>query len=228
MQMVSMEMRERAIEVYRMLERTYPNAGSTVNYSSPFQLLIVSIIGARATDESVNRISPSLFRKYPTPEAFADADYDTLVEELHDVGLADVKAKYVIASSRLIAEEFVGQVPCSMHELLELPGVGRKVANMVLGHVCGQPSMIVDTHVARVSYRLGFTDSTNPAVAERELKAILPPEYWTHWNHLMIAHGRAICTARIPKHAICPVLQLCPYGLRAMAEREEQPVRRAA
>lgn len=221
------DLQERAVEIYRILERTYPNAAATVNYSTPFELLIVSIIGARATDESVNRTSPKLFRKYPTPEAFANADYDMLVEELHDVGLADVKAKYVIETSRIITEKYGDQVPCSMHELLELPGVGRKIANMVMGHACSEPAMIVDTHVARVSYRLGLTDSTNPTVVERELKAALPPEYWTHWNHLMIAHGRAICTAKNPKHAICPVLQLCPYGLQEMAKQTES-LRRAA
>jgi endonuclease III len=219
--MLMEDARERAIEIFRILDRTYPNASSTVDYSTPFELLIVSIIGARATDESVNRISPRLFAKHPTPEAFAGADYDTLVQELHDVGLAEPKAKYVIETSRIISRAFHGEVPCSMHELLELPGVGRKIANMVLGHVCGEPAMIVDTHVARVSYRLGLTDSTNPTTAEREMKAILPPQYWTHWNHLMIAHGRSICTARDPKHGICPVLQLCPCGLRVMARQRE-------
>lgn len=204
---------ERAIAIFNILDETYQNAGPTIDFSNPFELLIASMIGARATDESVNRTTAVLFPKYPTPEALASADYATLVEEIHDVGLADVKARHVIETSRLLVEKHGGRVPCSMEALLELPGVGRKIANMVLGNACGQPAMIVDTHVARVSERLGLTHGGNPAIAERELKAILPQECWTRWNFLMIAHGRRICTARNPKCPICPVLDLCPCGL---------------
>lgn len=207
----------RAVEVFNILDLSYPNAGPTINFSNDFELLIASMVGARATDESVNRTTALLFRKYPTPRALAQADYGTLVDELHDVGLAEPKARYVIQTSRILLERHGGAVPCSMSELLELPGVGRKIASMVLGNACGQPAMIVDTHVNRVSYRLGLTSSTNPAIAERQLKDVLPEQCWTRWNFLIIAHGRAICTARNPKHAICPVLELCPTGLAALS-----------
>lgn len=210
--------RERAIEIFNTLDRTCPNAGPTINFSNSFELLIASMIGARATDESVNRTTRLLFRKYPTPQALALADYETLVEEIHDVGLAEPKARYIIQTSRILVEQCGGRVPCSMSELLELPGVGRKIASMVLGNACGQPAMIVDTHVARVSRRLGLTTSDNPAIAERQLKAVLPEECWTRWNFLMIAHGRAICTARSPKHDICPVLDRCPTGLATLSQ----------
>ena len=212
------EVQERAIEIFNILDREYPNAGPTINFSNPFELLIASMIGARATDESVNRTTKFLFKKYPTPKNLAVADYDTLVEEIHDVGLADVKAHYIIETSKLLLEKHGGQVPCSMKELTDLPGVGRKIANMVLGNACGQPAMIVDTHVNRVSLRLRLTTSANPTIAERELKQVLPEECWTRWNFLMIAHGRRICVARNPKCSICPVLRLCPYGTRRMMD----------
>lgn len=206
------EVKDRAVAIFNILDGTYPDAGPTIHYSDPFQLLIASILGARATDESVNRITPFLFSKYQGPEEFARADYDILLEEIHDVGLAEAKAGYIIESSRLLLERHNGHVPCSLDELIALPGVGRKIANMVLGNVCGQPAMIVDTHVNRVSHRLGLMSSTNPTIAERQLTAVLPSECWTRWNHLVIAHGRKICVAKNPRCAICPVLHLCPYG----------------
>ncbi len=211
--------RERAIEIFHILDREYPGVGPTINFSNPFELLIASMIGARATDESVNRTTKSLFRKYPDPQALARADYETLVDELRNVGLAEPKARYVIEASRILLDRHDGKVPCSMSELLELPGVGRKIASMVLGNACGQPAMIVDTHVNRVSNRLGLTTSTNPAIAERQLKEVLPEQYWTRWNFLMIAHGRAICTARNPRHDVCVVLHLCPTGQAALRTR---------
>jgi endonuclease-3 len=210
------DLRQRTIEIFNILDAFYPGAGPTINFSNPFELLIASIIGARATDESVNRTTARLFMRYPGPAELASADYATLVDELHDAGLAEVKAGYLIKTSRILLERYLGQVPCSMPELLELPGVGRKIANMVLGNACGQPAMIVDTHVNRVSNRLGLTHSANPAIVERELKQVLPDEYWTRWNFLMIAHGRHICTARNPRCAGCPVLALCPYGQTRM------------
>lgn len=149
------DVKARAIEIYNILDRTYPNAGPTINFSNPFELIVASIIGARATDESVNRVTKTLFTKYPDPERLAAADYDTLAQEIHDVGLADVKAKYLIATSRILIEKHHGTVPCSMNELTELPGVGRKIANMVLGNACGKPAMIVDTHVNRVFTEIG-------------------------------------------------------------------------
>ncbi|MHB0913227.1 MAG: endonuclease III [Armatimonadota bacterium] len=208
-----MQERDRAVRIFDILEMTYPGAGPTINFSNPFELLVAAILGARATDESVNRTTAHLFAEYPGPAELARADYDALVREIHDVGLAEPKARYLIETAAILLEEYGGRVPCSMDDLLGLPGVGRKVANMVLGAGCGVPAMIVDTHVNRVSHRLGLTTSTNPAIAERELKEVLPEDRWTRWNFLMIAHGRRTCTARNPKHMECPVLRLCPYGL---------------
>lgn len=212
--MALLEVKDRAMKIYIILNRNYPGAGPTINFSNPFELLVASIIGARATDESVNRTTQILFKKYPSTKELASADYDTLVKELHNVGLADVKARYLIESSNILNRKYNGIIPCSMSELTELPGVGRKIANMVLGNACGQPAMIVDTHVNRVSHRLGLTTSENPVIAERELKDVLPEEYWTKWNFLLIAHGRKVCVARNPRCQRCSVLQLCPYGVR--------------
>ncbi|MHB0997884.1 MAG: endonuclease III domain-containing protein [Armatimonadota bacterium] len=208
------EIRDRSVKIFNILDDVYPDAGPTINFSNPFELLVASIIGARATDESVNRVTKTLFKKYPTPESLAVADYDTLFVELHDLGLADVKARYLIETSKILQQRYNSTIPCSMKELTDLPGVGRKIANMVLGNACNQPAMIVDTHVNRVSYRLGLTGSTNPVIADRELKDVLPEECWTRWNFLMIAHGRRICVARNPRCAMCQVLHQCPYGTR--------------
>ena len=207
--------RTRALRVYDILSSVYPNAGPTIRFSNPFELLVASILGARATDESVNRTTDYLFREYPTPESLSRADYNRLVERIHDVGLAEPKARYLIETSRLLLARHAGEIPCSIEELTDLPGVGRKIANMVLANACGMPAMIVDTHVNRVSNRLGLAASTNPAIAERQLKAVLPEDRWTRWNYLMIAHGRSICTGRNPRHSVCPVLHLCPTGLSA-------------
>jgi len=212
------EIHNRALEIFVILDCTYPNAGPTIDFSNPYELLVASILGARATDESVNRTTKFLFKKYPGVRELARADYETLLDEIHDVGLADVKAKYLILTANMLLDRYDGRIPCTMEELTELPGVGRKIANMVLGNACGQPAMIVDTHVLRVSRRLDLTDTDNPTIAERELKQILPEECWTKWNFLMIAHGRKICTARNPKCAVCPVLCLCPYGMNRQME----------
>jgi endonuclease III len=130
--MVLPEVQHRAVEIFNVLDRVYPGAGPTINFSNPFELLVASIIGARATDESVNRTTPHLFKKYPTPKEMASADYGTLMEEIHDVGLADVKAKYLIETSRMLLQLYGGQVPCTMEELTELPGVGRKIVSRQL------------------------------------------------------------------------------------------------
>lgn len=198
---------ERAVE---SLHEHYPDADCALNYSSAHELLIATILSAQSTDATVNRVTKDLFRKYPTIEAFAEARPEELQEEIRSTGFFRNKTRHVIGAANKIVEEHVGRVPDTMEELTALPGVARKTANVVLGTYFKKPEgFVVDTHVKRVSYRLGLTDEKQPEKIERDLMDLFPREEWIFLGHALIWHGRQICVARAPKCEICPLNDVC-------------------
>jgi endonuclease-3 len=197
--------------IIHRLRETYPDAHCELNYESPHQLLVATILSAQCTDVRVNQVTPSLFGRYPTIADFAAADRAELEEAIHSTGFYRQKAKYIQESSRVILHKHGGEVPADMESLLQLSGVARKTANVVLGEVYGVADGItVDTHVKRLAKRLGLTAETNPAKVERDLMAIVPRESWIEISHLLIFHGRRICFARNPACANCPLNDICP------------------
>jgi endonuclease-3 len=202
--------RKRMAEILRLLKLEYPESQCSLLYKTPFQLLIATILSAQCTDERVNQVTPGLFKKFPGPAEMAKAPRATLERLIQSTGFYRSKAKALAETSQAIMAEYQGQVPRDLDQLVKLRGVGRKTANVVLGVAFGVPGLVVDTHVKRVSKRLGFTHSTNPVKIEQELMKIVPKEDWSLYAHLMIDHGRAVCTARKAKCNECVVARLCP------------------
>lgn len=208
--------KERIGEIIVILRKTYPDAKVTLDFRTPHELMVAAILAAQCTDERVNMTTPALFAKYPNVEAFANADSAELEEMVRPTGFFRNKTKAIIESARQIVRDYGGKVPDSIDELVKLSGVGRKTANLLVGDAYGQLAVIVDTHVIRVSQRLGLTVQKDPGKIEIDLRALLPESEMTHFNHLIVAHGRAICKAPTPLCAICPLLQLCPFGQERM------------
>jgi endonuclease-3 len=212
------ETRNRAEEIVRVLSEAYPDPRKgMLNYTTSFELLVATILAAQSTDVRVNEVTPGLFRKYPDPQSFASADPRELEQDIHSTGFFRQKARAIIEASQDIVSIHGGKVPDSMEELVKLRGVGRKTANVVLGNAFGKPALIVDTHVLRVAGRLRLTDpkfseKKDADKVEQDLMRVIPPEDWTLFSHLIVQLGRTICTARNPKHDVCPVLHLCPTG----------------
>lgn len=204
--------KERIGEIISVLKATYPGAKCTLDFGTCHQLLVAAILAAQCTDERVNEVTPALFAKYPSIEAFANADYAELEEDIKPTGFFRNKAKALIESARQIMTDFGGEMPKSIDELVKLSGVGRKTANLIVGVCYGQPAVIVDTHVARVSQRLGLTKEKDPVKIEMDLREIVPEREQTEFNHLVVAHGRQICKAPTPRCEACPLIELCPYG----------------
>jgi len=202
---------ERAAEILVRLKRMYPKAKCTLDYTNPFELLIATILSAQSTDVRVNIVTKSLFRKYPNPTAFAAAAQPAMERDIRQTGFFRNKAKAVIAASKSIMEKHGGEVPRTMEELTALPGVGRKTANVVLGNAFHLPvGVVVDTHVTRVSGRLGLTAHSDPVKIEQDLMKLIPQKEWTVFSHRLIAHGRKICIARKPKCRECFLNDVCP------------------
>lgn len=200
-----------AAALYQALESLYPDAHCALNHSNAFELLIATILSAQCTDERVNMVTPGLFKKYPTPQKLADADLSALEQEVRSTGFYRNKAKNIQGASRLIVEKFGGKVPQTMDELLDLPGVARKTANVVLGNAYGKNiGVVVDTHVGRLSNRLGLTKESDPVKIEQDLMKLFPSERWTMLAHLLISHGRAVCDARKPLCSTCKLSEACP------------------
>lgn len=216
---VTQQEKDRAAALYEIFQKTYPDAQCTLDYRSPFQLLVMTILAAQCTDARVNIVCRDLFKRFDGPAAFADAAPGELEEAIRSCGFFNQKARSIRESSRLLLEKYDGQVPDSMEALLSLPGVGRKIANAVLGECFGVAGVIVDTHCRRVTNRLGFTRHQDPAKIEKDLMALWPREHWTMYSHYMVHHGRAICQARTPKCAACPAWPLCPWPKK----KERQP-----
>ena len=205
-----MEPTEKAVKVLDILGRQYPDARVTLEFKDPLQLLIATILAAQCTDERVNRVTKDLFKKYRRATDFAGADRPTLEEEIRSTGFYHNKAKSIIACCQKIVNQFNSHVPRTLEELTSLPGVGRKTANIILGNAYDQPAIAVDTHVKRVTHRLGWAKPDDPDKIEFELMKVIPRERWTMACHQLVAHGRNVCTAKNPQCATCPVNQWCP------------------
>ncbi len=198
-------------EIIRLLRIHYPRSRTSLEFRNPLEIMVATILAAQCTDERVNQITPALFRKYPTAEKFAMADRSELENEIRPTGFFRNKARSIIGASRMIVEDFGGRVPDTMEDLLKLPGVARKTANIVLSSGFGKAEGIaVDTHARRLSGRLGLSKETDPDKIERDLLAMVPREAWIDFNYLLVNHGRALCPARKPKCGECFLAHLCP------------------
>jgi endonuclease-3 len=199
----------RAGRIADKLARLYPDARVTLDFKTPWQLLAATILSAQCTDERVNMVTPALFRRYPDPQATAAAELRELERLVVTTGFFRQKARSLKAAAKQIVECYRGEVPASMDALVKLPGVGRKTANVVLGHAFGIPGIAVDTHVRRVAYRLGLTGQSDPDKIEADLRELLPPEKWTAFSMRLILHGRRVCVARRPRCSECALLADC-------------------
>jgi endonuclease-3 len=200
-----------AAEVFARLNRAYPDAHTELDHETPLQLLIATILSAQCTDKRVNMVTPHLFKTYPTAQSLADARQEDLEEAIRSTGFFRNKSKSLIALGKALVERHNGEVPDSMDALVKLPGVGRKTANVILGNAFGKnEGVVVDTHVGRLSLRLGLTKQTDPVKVEQDLMSLFPREDWTMLAHVLIFHGRRICDARSPKCGICTLNDICP------------------
>ena len=208
---------DRVAAVLPILKRAYPQARCRLDHRSPFELLVATILSAQCTDDRVNIVTKHLFSKYKKPSEYARLPQKQLERAIQSTGFFRNKAKSIRGMAAALVEKYGGEVPQTMEELTALPGVGRKTANVVLGNAFNKNlGIVVDTHVTRVSNRLGLTDHpTNAVKIEHDLFPLIPQEDWTLWSHLLIFHGRAVCVARNPRCADCPVLQHCPFGKKA-------------
>ncbi|RMF97770.1 MAG: endonuclease III [Candidatus Schekmanbacteria bacterium] len=203
--------KKRVEKIIEILDKTYPQAKCALNHKNPYQLLVATILSAQCTDKRVNMVTKDLFKKYPTIKDIAEANQKEFEEDIRTTGFFRNKAKNIIAASKMIIEKFNGKVPKTMDELLTLPGVARKTANIVLNSGYGiTVGIAVDTHVKRLSQRLGLTKETNPDKIEKDLMNIIPKEKWGDLNHQLIEHGRQICFARNPKCENCTLSTVCP------------------
>ena len=203
--------RRRAAKAVRLLAKLYPDAECALVHDSPLQLLVATILSAQCTDVRVNMVTPALFKRFPDAAAFASADTQELEKAIQSTGFFRNKARNIKACCAQICEQHHGgEVPNELAKLVELPGVGRKTANVVLGNCFETPGITVDTHVGRLSRRLGFTAHTDAEKVERDLMALMPAKHWTLFSHRMIFHGRRICFARKPTCTVCALAKICP------------------
>ncbi|MBI2426293.1 MAG: endonuclease III [Candidatus Kerfeldbacteria bacterium] len=204
-----------AEEILRILKKTYPNAECALIHRNAWELLIATILSAQCTDVRVNMVTPVLFKTYPTPETLAKAPIAKIERIIRSTGFYHNKAKAIKGASALIVKKFHGKVPRTIEELLQLPGVARKTANVVLGTAFGKnEGVVVDTHVKRLAARLGLSKHTSPAKIEQDLMALFPKNEWTNLSHMLIWHGRQICTARKPRCGDCPLNRVCPSAFK--------------
>lgn len=199
--------------ILKILDELYPDAECSLVFHDPLQLLISTILSAQCTDERVNKVTPALFDKYRSAKAFAEAPLEQLEQEVKSTGFYHNKALAIRETCKILDNQFAGKVPADLEALVKLPGIGRKTANVVLGNSFGIPGIVVDTHVGRVSARLGLTGEKDPDKIERDLMALIPKEKWIKFSHQLIQHGRRICIARKPKCSICPLRPHCIYGM---------------
>ena len=204
-----MTKKERAQAFYEILKKAYPEADCTLDYNTPFELLIATQLAAQCTDMRVNIVTKSLFRKYPDAESFANANLAELEEAIRPTGFFRNKAKNIIACSKKLISDFDGEVPDTMDSLLSLDGVGRKTANLVLGDIFGKGGMVIDTHAKRILFRVGLTNEIDPTKVERDTEKLIKAENQSEFCHRLVTHGRTFCTARSPKCDLCPAAKLC-------------------
>jgi endonuclease-3 len=202
-----------ALKVFSILKKDYPNPKTELFYEDPFQLLIAVILSAQCTDARVNSVTPQLFNRFPTAALLAEASPKEVETIIHSCGFYKNKTKAIIQTAKSLIEQFQGTVPDTMEELVSLSGVGRKTASVILNQAFDKPAIAVDTHVARVSLRLGWTKSKNPLIIERDLKLLLPESLWALVNGTLILHGRRICKARKPLCSQCRISEYCPSAV---------------
>jgi endonuclease-3 len=208
------EKKVRAKVIYRQLSKNYPNVRCELDYKNAFQLLVATVLSAQCTDKRVNQTTPALFKKYPNPQKMAKADLRDIQNLVKSTGFFRAKAKNIKGLSNKIMEEFDGKVPSNLEDLITLPGVGRKTANVVLGHAFGIPGITVDTHFGRLSRRFGWSKQSNPVRVEFEVGELIPQKEWTNLSQRMIWHGRRVCHSRKPACGACALAKLCPsYGI---------------
>jgi endonuclease-3 len=208
----SPEEKRRALRIHRALARLYPEATIALRFSNPLELFVATVLSAQCTDERVNEVTRTLFRKLRTARDYARIPRARLEALIRPTGFYRNKARMIQEAARALVERFGGEVPGTMEELLTLPGVGRKTANVILGNAFGIPGIVVDTHVKRVARRLGLTRETDPERIEQDLMLRIPRKHWTAFSHRMIWHGRRLCTARRPRCEACPLRKDCPYA----------------
>jgi endonuclease-3 len=208
------EKKVRAKVIYRQLSKNYPNVRCELDYKNAFQLLVATVLSAQCTDKRVNQTTPALFKKYPNPQKMAKAELRDIQKLVKSTGFFRAKAKNIKGLSNIIAEQFDGNVPSNLEDLITLPGVGRKTANVVLGHAFGIPGITADTHFGRLSRRFGWSKQNNPVKVEFEVGELIPQKEWTNLSQRMIWHGRRVCHSRKPACGACALAKLCPsYGI---------------
>ena len=207
-----MTKKEKVLFIKEYFDKKYKDAECTLEYKTPAELMIATILAAQCTDARVNIVTKDLFKKYPDIYAFANADLKTLEHDIHSTGFYHNKAKNIISACKMLINDFGGIVPDTMEELLKLPGVGRKTANLLLGDVFLKPAIVVDTHARRITKLIGLTNNTDPTKIEMDLKKIVPPEYSSQFCHCLVYHGREICIANRPKCRECGLVEICRYG----------------
>jgi endonuclease-3 len=226
------ELEGRCEAIYRVLGPLWPDARPLLEYGDCFELLCAVMLSAQCTDEQVNRVTPALFSRWPDAEAMAAAPLDAVAACVHSVGFYRTKARHLVETAALLVERHGGQVPGTMGDLLALPGVGRKTANLVLSACFGEPGIIVDTHVLRVALRLGLGGRADPAEIEDRISRLVPRERWTRFSHALNRHGKHVCTARAPacirETGSCPIEDLCPRVGLAQPARAHRPGVKAA
>jgi len=201
----------RARKIVERLNRAYPDAKIALRFDTPLELLVATILSAQCTDERVNAVTEMLFKRYRSAKSYAEAPPSTLERDIHATGFFRAKARSLIGMGKGLVERHGGEVPRTLEDLTALPGVGRKTANVVLGNAFGVPALAVDTHVFRVSQRLGLAKADDPEEVHDQLCRVIPRAHWTHATHLLIVHGRQVCRARTPACPGCPVADLCPW-----------------
>lgn len=197
-------------EIISLLKKEYPSAGIQLHFNSEFELLVATILSAQCTDARVNIVTQKLFKKYKSIQDYASADLEILEQDIFSTGFYKAKARNIKGAAMFVLGKYNGKLPATMDELLKIPGVGRKTANVILGHAFGIPGIVVDTHVTRLSNKLGLVKTSNPEKIEFELMKIVPKNEWVMFTHYLISHGRAVCIARRPKCGHCVLRELCP------------------
>ena len=210
-----MQIKTKVKKILNLLDLHYPvDAKCYLYHEKPYELLFATILSAQCTDDRVNTITETLFKKYPSLAAFAAAEPEELERDIFSAGFYTVKARHIIGSANMLIDEFDGEVPADIDKLTRLPGVGRKTANLILGHVYGLPAIVVDTHVKRISNKLGLTGAEDPEKIEYALMKILPQDHWIRYNTQIIAHGRTVCTAKNPACNACFLNNLCDFNFK--------------
>lgn len=215
-----MTLTQRALKVIEKLEKIYPEAECSLDYTDPLQLMVATQLAAQCTDARVNIVTAELFKKYKSVQDFANAEQEELEQDIRSTGFYHNKARNIIAACRMLLNDFKGKVPSNMEDLLKLPGVGRKTANLLLNDCFGVPGIVVDTHAKRLSKRIGLTKNEDPEKIEYDLMKVIPKEKWGSFCHQLVYHGRAVCNSRKPLCEKCGICLFCKYGQNTCKEKD--------